>query len=279
MKDILVAIDFSKGSEHALQYAIELANTAQSNIIMIWVDNISIQEVTLAAETSEIREEAKKNLEEFVQKYKSQLKPGKISYKIRKGKVYLELSTQAKQCECGLLITGTHGVTGFEEYWIGSNAFRVVSYAPCPVISVKSNTDISRGIRRIVLPIIHTPQTIQKVQFTAKLARITGADINILGLNSSRLKTMQRVIENNVNKVERYLIDAGVNFVIDYVMTDNLTSAIVEHVQKVDADLIAVMTDGQNEPSTTVMGQFAQQLVNFAPVPVLSIHPRDNFTF
>jgi len=277
MKDILVAIDFSKGSIHALEYAIELANLAQSNIIMVWIDNQSIQEVTFAAETSELREDAKKNLEELVHAYKGKLKPGKITFKIRKGKVYQELSAQAKQCECTLLVTGTHGITGFEEYWIGSNASRVVAYAPCPVISVKFNYEINRGYRRILLPLDHTSQTIQKAHFTVSLAQLSGADINILALNTSKLRTMQRVVENNVAKVEKYLAANGVNYVIDTVMTDNVASAIIEHARLVDADLIAIMTDWQNEASVTILGQFAQQLVNYSPVPILSIHPKDNF--
>ena len=278
MKDILVAIDFSKGSAHALEYAIELAKLAQSNITMVWVDSQSIQEVTLTSESSELREDAKKNLEELVRTYKDQVKPGKLTYKIRKGKVYNELAAQAKQCECTILVTGTHGVSGFEEYWIGSNAARVVSHAPCPVISVKYNFDIDRGIRRILLPLDHTSQTIQKAFFTLKLARLSGADINILAIHTSKLKTMQRVVENNVAKAEKYLSDHGINFVIDSIMTDNVASSIIDHARQVDADLISIMTDWQNEASVTILGQFAQQLVNYSPVPVLSIHPKDNFT-
>lgn len=277
MKDLLVAIDFSKGSVHALEYAIELANLAQSNIIMVWVDSQSILEVTAASETSELREDAKKNLDELVRDYKGKLKPGKLTYKIRKGKVYQELSAQAKQCECTMLITGTHGVTGFEEYWIGSNASRVVNYAPCPVISVKFNYDNNRGYRRILLPLDHTAQTIQKAVFTVKLAKLSGADINVVALHSSKLRTMQRVVENNVAKVEKFLVANAVNYVVDTITTDNIASAIIEQARLVDADLIAIMTDWQNEASVTILGQFANQLVNYSPVPVLSIHPKDNF--
>jgi nucleotide-binding universal stress UspA family protein len=278
MKDILVAIDFSKGSVHALEYAIELANLAQSNIIMVWVDSQSNQEVILSSETTELRDDAKKNLDDLVRTYKDKLKPGKITYKIRKGKVYQELSAQAKQCECTMLVTGTHGVTGFEEYWIGSNAARVVSYAPCPVVSVKYNYDVNRGLRRILLPITHTSHTIQKAPLTVKLAHLAGADINILAIHTSKLRTMQRVVENNVSRVEKYLTANGANFVVDTVSTENMAATIIAHALEVEADLIAIMTDWQNEASATILGQFAQQLVNYSPVPVLSIHPKDNFT-
>lgn len=278
MKDILVAIDFSKGSLHALEYAIELANVSECNVIMAWVDNQSAQDVHLVAESREFRDESKKNLEDIVHTYKGKLKPGKLTYKVRKGKVYEELAAQVKQSDCGLLVTGAHGVTGYEEYWIGSNASRVVSYSPCPVITVKFNYDINRGIRKILFPVVHTPQTIQKAHFTSLLARAHGSDINILALHTSKLKTIQRVVENSVAKVEAYLESQGIPFISDSITTNNLTASIIKHAADLDADLIAIMTDWQNESAQTILGQYAQQLVNYSPVPVLSVPPVEHFT-
>jgi nucleotide-binding universal stress UspA family protein len=64
---------------------------------------------------------------------------------------------------------------------------------------------------------------------------------------------------------------------VDSVFSDNLSATIIEHARTEDIDLISVITDWQNDSSVTILGQFAQQLVNFSPVPVLSIHPKDNF--
>jgi nucleotide-binding universal stress UspA family protein len=187
------------------------------------------------------------------------------------------LAAQAKQSESSILITGAHGVSGFEEYWIGSTASRLVSYSPCPIITVKFNYDISRGIRKILLPIDHTPQTVQKAHFAGILAKIHGADINILALHTSKLKTMQRVVDNNVAKLEKYFTSIGIDYFADSVVTDNLAACIIDHAKDTDADLIAIITDCQNEVSATILGQFAQQLVNYSPVPVLSIPLKDNF--
>jgi len=277
MKDIVVAIDFSKGSVHALEYAIELANITESNIIMVWVDNQSVLEPHITSESAELRDDSKKGLEELANIYRQKLKPGKITFKIRKGKIYQELAAQAKQSECAILITGTHGVTGFEEYWIGSNASRVVAYSPCPVISVKSNYDINRGIRKILLPVDHTPQTIQKAFFTTVFAKHFGADIKILALYTSRLKTLQRVVDNHVARVEKYLSGQSVNYIVDTLITDNLTTAIINHAREEDVDLISIVTDSQNEATATILGQFAQQLVNYSTVPILSIPPKEHF--
>ncbi len=278
MKDIVVAIDFSKGSIHALEYAIELANLIHANVNMVWVDNISGTEVAFANESKELRNEAKGNFDELVVKYKSKLIHGKLATKVRKGRVYQELANYVKLNECCLLIVGTHGTSGFEEYWIGTNAFRIVSSIGSPVITVKHNYEIQRGYRKILMPIYHTPQTLQKVAFTAELARATGADIYILALNASGLKSMEKIVDSNVAKVEKHLTEKDVNYIVDSINSKNIAFDIIEHARKIDADLIAIMTDVQDQASSVLMGPIAQQLINYSSVPVLSIHPKDTNT-
>lgn len=278
MKDIVVAIDFSKGSTHALEYAIELANLTHANVSMVWVDNLSGSEVGFAAESKELRNEAKGNFDELIEKYKAKLVHGKLVTKVRKGRVYQELANYVKQNDCCLMIVGTHGTSGFEEFWIGTDAFRIVSSIASPVITVKHNYEIKRGYRKILLPVYNTAQTLQKVAFAADLARATGADINILALNSTGLKSMNRVVDANVAKVEKHLEEKGIDFIVDSINSKNIGADIIEHALKIDADLIAIMTDSQDQASSIMLGPIAQQLINNSPVPVLSIHPKDSFT-
>jgi nucleotide-binding universal stress UspA family protein len=278
MKDIIVAIDFSKGSVHALEYAIELANLSHANVSMVWVDNLSGNEVEFANTSKELRNEAKNDFAELLSKYKDKLTHGKLSAKVRKGRVYQELATYAKLNDCSLLVVGAHGSSGFEEYWIGTNAFRVVSSSSCPVVTVKYNYDIKRGYRKILLPVDHSTHTIQKLAFAAQLALSTGADLNILALNSSGLKSMQKVVDNNVSKAKKQLDEKGISYIVDSINSENLAADIIQHARMVDADLIAIMTDVQNQANSILLGSFAQQLVNNSPVPVLTIHPKNNFT-
>jgi nucleotide-binding universal stress UspA family protein len=275
MKDIVVAIDFSKGSTHALEYAIELANLTHANVSMVWVDNLNGTEAGFAAESKELRNEAKGNFDELTEKYKDKLINGKLITKVRKGRVYQELANYVKQNDCCLMIVGTHGTSGFEEFWIGTDAFRIVSSITSPVITVKYNYEIKRGYRKILLPVYNNALTLQKVAFTADLARTTGADINILALNSSGLKSMNRIVDANVAKVEKHLEEKGVNYVVDSINSKNIGADILEHARQVDADLIAIMTDTQDMASSIMLGPIAQQLINNSPVPVLSVHPKD----
>lgn len=256
----------------------ELANLLQVNVSLVWVDSQANMEAGITPEAVEKREEGKNNLEELVNEYKGKLLHGKINCRVRKGKVYYELAAQAKLNRSDLIIAGTHGVSGFEEYWIGSNTYRIVSYAPCPVIAVRYSYDLARGIRHIVMPFDSTPHSIQKLPFTAALAKAVGADINILAINSSPLKTLQRLVHDTVVKAEKYLEHAGVNFMLDTVEESSIAATVIEYARKVDADLVSIVSPGQDSSSNVILGQSVQQLVNHCPVPVLSIQHMENFT-
>ena len=275
MKDIIVAIDFSNGSLHALDYAIEFANHMKANLMMIWV-NRQITTDSFNGEVNEYREEAIKNFEELLEAKKGLLKFGKLTYKLRKGKVYQEIASQAKAINAGLIIAGTHGVTGYEEFWIGSNAYKIVSYAPCPVITVRYDFQInSDGIKRIVLPIDSSTDTKQKLPFAIQLAAGLGADIHLIALYSTNLKSMQRRVENSAVTAERLIKEAGIRYSLTTRIADNITSTTLEYANDVNADLIAIMTEQETSASNILLGPFAQQMVNYSHIPVLSIQPKE----
>lgn len=279
MKEIIVAIDFSKGSMHALDYAIEFANHHKSNIMMVWVDNNANQDIFTASGPNEFREEALKNLDDILASKKRKLKSGKLSYKLRKGKVYQEIANQAKANKAGLIIAGTHGVTGYEEFWIGSNAYRIVSYAPCPVITVRYDFEINQPpIKSIVLPIDNTLDTRQKIPFTVTMAKAFGADIYLLSLYSTPFKAMHKKVDNYTREAQKKISEAGINHYTETVEADNITNATINYAQKVNANLIAIMTEQETTASNILLGPYAQQMVNHSPIPVLSIQPKEIYS-
>lgn len=279
MKEIIVAIDFSKGSLHALDYAIALANQVKSNIMMVWVDGQINQDYAFTAEINEFRDEAMRSMEEILKSRKSLLKNGKLSFKLRKGKVYQEIANQARINNASLIIAGTHGVTGYEEFWIGSNAYRIVSYAPCPVITVRYDFNKhEEGIKSIVLPIDNTADTRQKVPFSIQMAKAFGADIHILALYTTSLKSVQRKVDNYARQAQKLISDEGINYYLESVQADNITTASINYTQKVGADLIAIMTEQETTASNILLGPYAQQMVNYSPVPVLSIQPKEIYS-
>ena len=123
MKSLLVAIDFSRNAIHALEYALVYANQLNADVSMIWVDNCAGPDLAIDLHDGEARHESREMFKEILAKYDRKTELGTLNYKLSKGKVFEEISKYARKIEADLIFTGTHGVTGFEEYWIGSNAY------------------------------------------------------------------------------------------------------------------------------------------------------------
>ncbi len=277
MQAVVVAVDFSNTSIHAIEYAIPLANKLKSDIILVWVDKISPSESLYPDTSSENRNEAKKRFEEIIATYSRRMgKNLKMEYKLRKGKIYHEVDILAKNERAGLIITGSHGISGFEEYWIGSNAFKIVTYATCPVITVRHDFPLKKSIQRILLPIDSSVETIQKLPYVVRLAHLFMSEVHVVGTHSSHLTSIQRLAEKYVQQSSTYLFSHDIKCVEDNIVATDITKATLQYAKDVKADLIAIMTE-QETPANILLGPHAQQLINQSPVPVLSIHPQENF--
>lgn len=270
---IIVAIDFSKNSQHALDYAVIIGNTVSADIMLVWVDKPESDESLYANEVTEIRQEAKKRMEDWVHRYQPKLKNGKITYKLRKGKVYSEVANMAKYHDAYLVLAGAHGVSGFEAFWIGSNANKIVAHCECPVITIRDSFNVKKGIRKVVLPIDNSPSTRQKVQFAMEFAKCFCSEIHVLEIFSSKLKTLQAQVSSYGKQVVKYLEENQVKYVVNSVKADNNTTATIDYAKEVGADLIIIMTE-QESSGNFLLGPYAQQMVNNSPIPVMSVHPK-----
>jgi len=277
MQPIIVAVDFSNTSIHALEYSIPLANKLKSDIIMVWVDKIASTEGIYSDASTDNRTEAKRRFDELIRQYKKEVsKDITLDYKLRKGKIYHELDGLARTIGAMLIVTGAHGISGFEEYWIGSNAVKIVTYSTCPVITVRHDFPANKNIDRIVVPIDSSSETLQKLPFIAKLAEAFSSEVHVIATHYSHLKSVQRIADNLADQAAKYLVRHNVNLVRDKIISNDITKMTIDYALSKSADLISIMTE-QETPANILLGPHAQQLVNQSPVPILSIHPVEHF--
>ncbi|MCX6234811.1 MAG: universal stress protein [Bacteroidetes bacterium] len=275
MKQIIVGIDFSKTSLQALKYGIFLANRASADVMMIWVDNQTSSESVFSDGGAELREEAKRNFEEIMEMHKGLMEKGELSYKLRKGKVYFEIAQHARQINANLIISGTHGVSGFEEFWIGSNAYRIVTNAPCPVITIRQQFDFNCGVNNIVVPLDHTKNTVQKVPTAMELAKLWNARIHILALYSTGVHTLRMRVDKTAREIKHLFDKQKIPCICESILAENVSHSTIAYTESIKAEMIVIMTEQETTTSNILLGEYAQQMVNYSPVPVLSVHPKE----
>lgn len=272
-KMIVVAIDFSDCSINAFEHALSIAKRSGSDLKMIWVNKASQEHSVALKEPEEAIRDAQQTFEEMIRQYQPQLPGSTLSYAIRDGRVYREIVRFADDEKAFLIVVGTHGSSGFEEFWIGSNAQKIVSAASCPVITIRGGVNIKRDLARIILPLDSTPETRQKVATTALLAKYFKAEIIVLPLYSTQVETVRITIKKYSEQVAKYLKENEIHHrVVPLEVEGNITDATIEYALKVDANLISIMTEQEKTTKNLWLGAYAQQMVNHSPIPVMSIH-------
>lgn len=270
MKKIIVPVDFSDDSLKALKLAIYIAEKVQANIQLVHVKKTkTLAGLFKSTDGSLTQSQIEENFHELVSSTDSHGLV--INYTVRQGSVAKEIANYADELDAYLIIMGTHGASGFEEFWMGSNAYKVVTNASCPVITMRGTFE-RKSFSRIVLPIDSSNNTRQKVPFTMELARYFNAEIHVLAVCTDESDEWVRKITNYTAQVCRFLNEKGIDVVYEFVNGSNITDMTIEYAQKVDADLISIMTEQETALENTFLGPFAQQMVNHSPIPVLSMH-------
>ncbi len=273
MKQILVAFDFSKNALKALDYALLIANRTGANLALVWVDNTSTPDSELSIQ-QELRIETKKYFDDILLKYQPRLLKGNLEVVLRKGKVYNEIAMVARKMEADLVLAGTHGVSGYEQYWIGSNAYRIVTSSPCPVITIRSDYAFDSDIKRIVLPIDSTPETRQKLPFACMLAGYFGAEIHLLLLYNTTLGVIRNRMKSYADEAAQCFTEKGVKHTIEEMDADRLVPAVLDYASKVNADMVSIMTEQTTTTGGKFLGPYAQQLINNSLIPVLCLQSK-----
>lgn len=273
MNKIVVPIDFSDDSVNALEQAIEIANRCEAGISLINIIKTGRFDFFKGVESVS----TKGDFEGIMLKYENEI-PGGLEYVIRKGKVHREIVNYAHELDAYLIVMGTHGLSGFEEIWAGSNAFKVVSESKCPVLTLRK--DVSKHkIDKIVMPIDTTWESRHKVPITMDMAKMFSSVVHVVGTNLSDDDGEKRKLHNYVSQTCDFLAENNIEYDSKVVDGKNSTEISIQYAKEIGADLISIMTEQDDPFSSLLLGSYAQQMVHHSPIPVLCTHRRHEAEF
>ena len=140
IKEILVPIDFTATSEHALDYAVDFAKTVGAKITVLHAYELPIYGfpdgalVASADVASRILSGAQAGLQAAIEKRKAS--GVELRAVLRDGPPSEEIAAVAKESKADLVILGTHGRSGLRRAIMGSVAEEVIRACECPVLTI-----------------------------------------------------------------------------------------------------------------------------------------------
>ena len=270
MKNIIVPVDFSEESINGLQIALLFAKKIPVTVQLVYV----MQKVSEHGNESVDTENAfaEKQLKALVDKYSPAIgQDSKLQYFIKKGRIFQEIVNQAQAYPESVITASTHGASGFQEFFIGSNAYRILSVTDKPVITIRGgNCPVTFG--KIVLPVDTTIDSRQKVPLTIDIAKIFDAEIHVVGIQVSKSEREVRRIRTYTGQVAGF-IQGKARVVTNEVWGSNVADMVVNYAHTVKADMISITTE-KTSGLGLIIGNTAHQVLNKADMPVLSQSPK-----
>jgi K+-sensing histidine kinase KdpD len=159
---------------------------------------------------------------------------------------------------------GSHGASGWEETFVGSNAEKVVRRSSCPVLIVKEQFKLDE-VKSIIFAADFNEDNyvIDLVKATQELL---GAQLHLVKINTpsnfisdhSRKHTMQEFAMKNQLQ----------NYTINVYNDKQEENGIIYFAEEVNADLIALGTHGRTGLQHLLSGSIAEGVVNHSKRPV-----------
>jgi universal stress protein A len=144
VRRILHATDFSPASRKAFKTAVEMA---KSNGALLVVAHVVVPFVPLVPEQYSdpaMWDQLNRQAVEWGRRQLHALGKKAVQSGVRAETLLLngdpaqQIVRSAKSKRIDLIVVGTHGRRGFSKFFLGSVAERVLTTAPCPVVTVKS---------------------------------------------------------------------------------------------------------------------------------------------
>lgn len=279
VKRILIPTDFSETANLALEHAVHMAQLLDSEITLLHVVStiafrVNLPEVDMdESQNTRLSGAVGARLAQFADDIK-QRAGIKVNTLITYGRIREEVVRIADEIDADMIILGTHGVTGLREFFMGSNAFRIVSEAGSPVLSVQqSATKI--GFSDVIVPIDNSFHSREKLGMAVRVAHTYNSTLHVCGLRSHdhHDEDLNAKFRMKMKQVEDFLKEREVNYTITTLFCSNIAKATMDFGAEKNADLIIIMNEQEINSTGFFMGPYAQQVVNHSTIPVLSLRP------
>ena len=291
-RTVLVPLDFSEHSAHALRLAIALARGSGATLHLVHAYEVplgaippygvAIPETLLA----QVRDAAARRLEKASHEVDDAGLPCEIH--VVQGPAADAIVEETKRLAADLIVMGTRGHTGLKHVLLGSVAERTVRMAPCPVLTARlpSRSEEPAGpFRRILVPLDFSKHAEAALALAIDLAKQSGAEIHLVhayelptavtmaygvAIPQSVWDGVQEAAQARLDEGRKKVAEAGVK-VSTHVASGPAADAIAHAAETFGADLIVMGTRGLTGLKHVLLGSVAERTIRTAPCPVLTV--------
>ena len=262
MKKVLVPLDGSKLSESILGPVMSLFKGSNGNVTLLHaVTPSEYFSVTAAQYVQQERRRSAAYLQTLAERIGSN--GTGVQERIVTGEASREIVEEARRGHVDLIAMSSHGRSGIREWAFGSVAERVLRTTNVPVLVFRGDVPRSYAIRKIVIALDGSEESLEVVAPASEIAAAVGAAVVLLHAGKHRPPAVQLAAQT--------LHRAGVSYTTRLLRGEPAT-AILAAAEEEKADVLALTTTGKTKRDQIFFGSVAEEVLKMSGRPLLVVH-------
>jgi nucleotide-binding universal stress UspA family protein len=238
-------------------------------------------------ETPEDRERAVEAVVGFVREVAGETP---VQVIVREGSVPAEIVRAATELPADLLVMGTHGLSGFERFMLGSVTEKVLRGSPCPVLTVPPAVDAERSpavlFKTIVCGLDFSRASGRALEYALSLAQEAGGRLVIVHSLEQfaeeepklsahfNVAEFRRALEADARRQMAALVPESAKTwceIETMIVHGKAYRELLRVAAEQKADLMVLGVRGRSAADLVLFGSTAQHVVRQAACPVLTV--------
>jgi nucleotide-binding universal stress UspA family protein len=274
-KLVVVPWDFTHVAEHALAHAVKICRMVKNDICLLHIVDPKI--TPQAAGEKQVL--LKKVADDNAAKYNIN-----IEAVIQKGSIFTAIADfvnqkdvpEEKKRTVNIVVMGTHGMKGMQKL-TGSWALKVIVKSKVPFIVVQDPPADQERYHNIVFPVDFKKENKEKIQMAIYMGKYFESKIHLLVTVSTDPNLIKKT-KINLNFAIKYFIQNNIEYEIHEVPKGNFAEQTIEFSQKINADLIVIVTTKNITFADYMVGASEQYIIaNSSKIPVCCVNPKSTF--
>jgi nucleotide-binding universal stress UspA family protein len=291
-KKVLCPVDFSPGSQRAMQVAVRLAGEMDAELVLAhaWYVPASVypsEEPLLPQLAESVSDEAARGLTDVVREAAA-LGASRVTWRLLHGVPWRAIVDALDDDPAiDLAVIGTHGRTGLSRFLLGSVAEKVVRHAPCSVLAVRPDGEV-KPFTHVMVPVDFSAAARHAIDRAAELVRPGGAGITLLHVIEAPVsysgelpdpELLRELDRRGAEYVDRAATELRSRVSVPVTTQSRVgwpgaeTLAALERDPTID--VIVMGSHGRTGIKRVLLGSVAEKVVRHARCPVLVARKRE----
>lgn len=263
---VLLPTDFSENATLAAAFAIDITKRTNGHLMAIHAYDVPYAEHSMS---TSLLDEMKKNADQNMVSFsKNTLEEAGISYEaeVKMGNPIRLIKHLAQTKKADLVVMGTKGASGIEEFLIGSNAASVIQNTDIPVLVIPPDSEVKAFKKIILASDLDLSKKERPLERLRSFAKIFGATVEVL-----HLQTSKGTDAGNREFLDRILHDVPHSYSL--VKTDSDPDKhILDHCEAKQGDLVTAITKRYGFFEGLFHRSLTNKLAYHTKIPMLALH-------